>query len=75
MEQIFNIVLLVFALVVLPATWYYSKKTDKLPKHNKPFISDLEKTRKEHAKINVVAILFMAIALLVVVFLIELGVF
>jgi hypothetical protein len=73
MESIFNLALLVFALVVLPATWYYSKKSGKLPTKNKPFISDLETTRKEKAKNDTISIGILIIVLLLLGFLVEFG--
>jgi predicted RND superfamily exporter protein len=73
MDSIFNIALLIFALVVLPATWYYTKKSGKLPKKSEPFISDLEKTRKEKTQNDALSIASLIVILLLIIVLTKFG--
>jgi TRAP-type C4-dicarboxylate transport system permease small subunit len=74
LDQIFYLALLLFAVVVLPATWYYSKKSGKLPTKNKPFISDLEKTRKQYTQHNFIALAIIVVMFLLIIFLVDHGV-
>ena len=74
MDQLFNLALLLFAVVVLPATWYYSKKTGKLPMKNKPFISNLENSRKRHDKNSFISLALIVVMFLLIILLVDHGV-
>ncbi|MEW8301091.1 MAG: hypothetical protein AB2591_18245 [Candidatus Thiodiazotropha sp.] len=74
MTSIFNLALMLFALVVLPAAWYYSRTNGKHAENLRPFISNLEKTIRQKTKNDVVAGVIVLIMLLSIIILIEFGV-
>lgn len=74
MESIVKIAVLLFALVVLPATWYYSKKNGWFAESKRSFISDVEKTVKQKTKNDIVAGVVVLAMLLSIIILIEMGI-
>ncbi|MCG8053275.1 MAG: hypothetical protein JAZ15_18925 [Candidatus Thiodiazotropha endolucinida] len=74
MESIFKVALLVFALVVLPATWYYAKRNGKLPKKNKAFISNLKEAQRKDLRMELITTIAVLVVLSVIILLVEFGV-